>query len=417
MPPKRVDQQSSDDMSSDASSEATLPLEETQENEMAAGGLQHGEMMANNPNDEAYMVNDAHVVATPPGSSDGKHSGTQEGKESTIAGGRLIGNNPNDEVVPVTDAEVVATPHKEERPPTPTDPGRREDIRLSSGTQPGAGEHGRHPAQLPERSEDDDDVEDDNEEEDEEDYRAHGYAGQQPDEIVQGGAPEQDNTAYNSLEYDPEEYREINSKASREIQDLFNHIRDFCPFVAELPTKLRPFIPDYIPAIGDLDPFVKIPRPDGRPDGLGLYVVDEPAIPQSNPAVVMLELRATNVYASGAANVVDSFEDAANRPEVIDRWIDDLKKVNYKKALPTVNYQKPMPDIENLMQVWPQSFEDVLNSDVQFPPPHIDLDIEQYIRTLCAILDIPTYQSLIDPLHVMFSLYEDFRFNQHFQHE
>lgn len=45
--------------------------------------------------------------------------------------------------------------------------------------------------------------------------------------------------------------------------------------------------------------------------------MDEPTIPQSNPAVVQLELRATNVrggVAAGSAVVVDSFEDAANRP-------------------------------------------------------------------------------------------------------
>lgn len=44
------------------------------------------------------------------------------------------------------------------------------------------------------------------------------------------------------------------------------------PHNIELETKLKPFIPDYIPAIGGIDEFIKVPRPDGKPDFLGLKV-------------------------------------------------------------------------------------------------------------------------------------------------
>lgn len=40
----------------------------------------------------------------------------------------------------------------------------------------------------------------------------------------------------------------------------------------DLETRLKPFIPDYIPAVGGLDEFIKTPRPDGKPDFLGLKV-------------------------------------------------------------------------------------------------------------------------------------------------
>lgn len=36
--------------------------------------------------------------------------------------------------------------------------------------------------------------------------------------------------------------------------------------------KLMPFIPEYIPAVGGTDEFIKVPRPDGQPDYLGLKV-------------------------------------------------------------------------------------------------------------------------------------------------
>lgn len=40
-------------------------------------------------------------------------------------------------------------------------------------------------------------------------------------------------------------------------------------------TKVKPFIPEYIPAVGEVDAFLKIPRPDGKPEHLGLDWIDE----------------------------------------------------------------------------------------------------------------------------------------------
>jgi intraflagellar transport protein 46 len=43
---------------------------------------------------------------------------------------------------------------------------------------------------------------------------------------------------------------------------------------------LKCFIPEYIPAIGEIDSFVKIPRPNDQLDDLGLKFLDEPAAMQ-----------------------------------------------------------------------------------------------------------------------------------------
>lgn len=56
------------------------------------------------------------------------------------------------------------------------------------------------------------------------------------------------------------------------LQDLFKYIGRYKPQIMELSTKLKPFIPEFIPAIGGTDEFIKVPRPDGRPDYLGLKV-------------------------------------------------------------------------------------------------------------------------------------------------
>lgn len=47
----------------------------------------------------------------------------------------------------------------------------------------------------------------------------------------------------------------------------------YTPIIHELDTKLKAFIPEFIPAIGEVDAFLKMPRPDGQPETLGLYVL------------------------------------------------------------------------------------------------------------------------------------------------
>lgn len=51
------------------------------------------------------------------------------------------------------------------------------------------------------------------------------------------------------------------------------------------------FCQDYVPSIGDIDAFIKVKRPDGKSESLGLKVLDEPAAGQSDPSVLDLQLR------------------------------------------------------------------------------------------------------------------------------
>ena len=46
----------------------------------------------------------------------------------------------------------------------------------------------------------------------------------------------------------------------------------------------------YISAVGEIDPFVKVPRPDGKPDNLGLTVLDETASTQVHAIIYMCML-------------------------------------------------------------------------------------------------------------------------------
>jgi intraflagellar transport protein 46 len=59
---------------------------------------------------------------------------------------------------------------------------------------------------------------------------------------------------------------------SDEIKGLFQYIDRYQPQEVDIGTILKPFIPDFLPAIGTVDEFLNVPRPDGLPDFLGLKV-------------------------------------------------------------------------------------------------------------------------------------------------
>jgi intraflagellar transport protein 46 len=57
---------------------------------------------------------------------------------------------------------------------------------------------------------------------------------------------------------------------------------------------------------------------------------------------------------------------------------------------------------------------------IEFPGPEIDMHTTDYARLICAFTDIPVHKSsnnkaLIESLHVLFTLFSEFRSNQHFQ--
>ena len=46
--------------------------------------------------------------------------------------------------------------------------------------------------------------------------------------------------------------------------------------------------------------------------------------------------------------------------KAIDSWIKNISALQKNKPVQSVNYQRAMPSIESLMQVWPPEFEDLL---------------------------------------------------------
>jgi intraflagellar transport protein 46 len=222
--------------------------------------------------------------------------------------------------------------------------------------------------------------------------------------------------SYENIEgaYNPKDYQHLN--VTGEVRDLFQYIERYKPHEVELDTALKCFIPEYIPAIGEMDGFIKVPRPDGTDDDLGLKVLDEPASVQSDPTVLELQLRAISKKLQYGDVVVRSIENANKNPNAIEKWIQNIDELHRSKPPPQVHYRRNMPEIESLMEVWPEDFERALES-MQLPSPDLEMSLAEYVKVLCAILDIPVYDNPIESLHVMFTLYMDFKNNTYFQQQ
>ncbi|XP_070202233.1 intraflagellar transport protein 46 homolog isoform X1 [Littorina saxatilis] len=344
-------------------------------------------------------------------------------------------NQPYDESLEVPDAEEIASTYS----PTPRVPnpsgralealqGTRQDLGHSRGNsppqsamsdpsedpyddkpapmqslQPGIQPIPAGRGQLPPQSQqfnsedEDDDDDDDDDSDDDDDDDEHPQ--------VEGA-------------YDPAEFENLSVTA--EIKELFQYITRYTPQSIELDNKLKPFIPDFIPSVGDIDAFIKIPRPDNKPDTLGLTVLDEPCAKQSDPTVLDLQLRAISKQTTAKSLVVKSLDSAEKNPKAIDNWIESIRELHRSKPPPNVHYSRNMPDIDTLMQEWPPEFEDLLK-EISLPTADLDCDLGKFTEIICSILDIPVYKNSshhnekIQALHVLFTLYSEFKNSQHFQ--
>ena len=81
-----------------------------------------------------------------------------------------------------------------------------------------------------------------------------------------------------------------------------------------------------------------------------------------------------------------------------------------------------MPDFdEHLMIEMNPELEQALK-EMTFPGSEIDMHSSDYARIVLTMLDIPVHKlsnnkSLIESLHVLFTLFSEFRQNQHFKNQ
>ncbi|XP_056884008.1 intraflagellar transport protein 46 homolog [Takifugu flavidus] len=214
--------------------------------------------------------------------------------------------------------------------------------------------------------------------------------------------------------YDPADY--ANLPVSTEIKDLFQYITRYSPKCVELDHSLKPFIPDFIPAVGDIDAFLKVPRPDGAPDNLGLLVLDEPSVKQSDPTVMSLWLsEESKQHTVTKLQKVTSVASPHTNPRQVDSWVESIGALHRSKPPASVLYSRAMPTIDSLMQEWPPEVEELLAA-LQLPSARLGCSLAQYADLTCCLLDVPVYGSRIQALHLLFTLFLESRDLQHFTH-
>lgn len=124
---------------------------------------------------------------------------------------------------------------------------------------------------------------------------------------------------------------------------------------------------------------------------------------------LLMQVSTSNQHKLRSRNeVVRSIEWAAQRPQEVDQWIASVEKVQRTKPLAEVNYKQAMPPLSQLMELWPEEFEDFLAARGSTLPAlsELDVNLKELVKIVCAVLDIPVYEgNCVQSLHVLFSLY------------
>ncbi|KAK2946608.1 putative Intraflagellar transport protein 46 like protein [Blattamonas nauphoetae] len=190
-----------------------------------------------------------------------------------------------------------------------------------------------------------------------------------------------------------------------ELRSMVQEVFSFQSQKFMLPAPLEPFIPEYQPTIGEVDSFVKVQRPDGVGDLLGLVVLDEPGPEQSNPSVLEMQLRnldkLSNVKQPTNVRTVDANDRGAMGLQL---WLNSIEEFHKSRPSPSVAYRGPMPSPETLMQT-------------KIPPLHrLDMSFTDNSKLILYVLNFVVYiDSVNNFLHLLFSLHSAFKEHPHFK--
>lgn len=198
--------------------------------------------------------------------------------------------------------------------------------------------------------------------------------------------------------------------APEELAGLFSLISKYQPPALEIAPHFKPFLPDLIPSIGAIDAFIKVPRPDGEQDPLGLTILDEPTIGCTNPQILKMQLRERFGVLGGneGDGYIGSIREPYQNPKALASFLESYDEISRNRAAPNMTYSFKVPDIEELMQPWPDEMETALSS-CPLPAADIDLTLEEYARVICALLDIPVKGNIVESVHLLFTLYQQFK--------
>uniref|UniRef100_A0A1I8NPB1 Intraflagellar transport protein 46 homolog n=1 Tax=Stomoxys calcitrans TaxID=35570 RepID=A0A1I8NPB1_STOCA len=211
-----------------------------------------------------------------------------------------------------------------------------------------------------------------------------------------------------------------NLQIHQEVKELFPYILKYIPQHIETAYHLQPFIPDYVPAVGDVDAFLQVTGPpllnpqrsrevEEHLKKLGLYFLDEPSGAQSEPSLLNMKLRsALTGSGSNARSSSASLVPTAKSNKDIDKWINEVEQVHMSQSVYDV---QPRKDIENMLIEWPRSYADAAATVQQAYQQCASgqQTVIDYIRTLCQQFGIEgpleTQADYLLSVQTLFALY------------
>lgn len=187
--------------------------------------------------------------------------------------------------------------------------------------------------------------------------------------------------------------------------DIRNIIKEkYKPHHIQLMTKLKCFLPEYIPALGEMNHFLTFERPDRKNLGLGTIILDEPNLVQSDPNVVELKLRAESKTVVNKKHSLSWIRTPSEEKDQITKWINDVNEVHKAQNKWQSNDQRDKSIIEDLLSLWPEKLESKFQtiSISTFFSPNLNLSLSEYIRFALTILNVQIEQSLdrISYIHI-----------------
>eukprot|EP00127_Corallochytrium_limacisporum_P001937 Clim_evm92s88 gene=Clim_evmTU92s88 len=96
---------------------------------------------------------------------------------------------------------------------------------------------------------------------------------------------------------------------------------------------------------------------------------------------------------------VQAVANPVKQPKTVDSWI-----------------MTEMPDVEDLMQELPSEVQEAIARS-RVPDESLAVDLPDFVRIAYSLVDIPVHENVIESLHLLFSLFLEFRDSQHFNQQ
>ncbi|XP_017067829.2 intraflagellar transport protein 46 homolog [Drosophila eugracilis] len=225
-----------------------------------------------------------------------------------------------------------------------------------------------------------------------------------------------------SFNLSPDKWEELSLPG--ELKELFPYIVKYTPQTIDTPFHLQPFIPEFVPAVGDVDALLKVQAPpllqpqrqkelNDHLEKLGLWLLDEPSGTQSEPSLLNMKLRSVlsgsmgrNPRHSSSASLIPTARSAKD----IDKWISEVEQVHMTQSMYDA---QPRKDIDALLEDWPRSFGDDETKNVLDEAYRNclqqNISLVDYVKVLCERFGVDgPMESQADYIHnvqTLFALY------------